>query len=183
MALTIKQENFCNYYIESGNASDAYRRAYSCEKMKDETVNRNSFDLLNNNKITTRVKELQSTLLDKSDITKARILTELRAIVFADIRDYVLFDGTKVKFKAFDKLTNEQAKAIESIKQTKDGVELKLYGKSWSIEKVCKMLGFDAPTKTDLTTNGKDLITEMTFTLDPRCTHKLSINESEADNS
>ena len=38
--LTIKQENFCNYYIESGNASDAYRRAYSCEKMKDETVNR-----------------------------------------------------------------------------------------------------------------------------------------------
>ncbi|WFE87228.1 terminase small subunit [Parabacteroides chongii] len=26
MPLTIKQENFCNYYLECGNASEAYRR-------------------------------------------------------------------------------------------------------------------------------------------------------------
>jgi phage terminase small subunit len=150
MALTIKQENFCNYYIESGNASDAYRRAYDCEKMTSESINRKSVELLNNGKITARVAELKSILQAKSDITKERILTELSAIVFADIRDYVTFDGKSVKFKAFSELTNEQAKAIESIKQSKDGIELKLYGKNWSIEKVCKMLGFDSPTKVEM---------------------------------
>ena len=38
--LTIKQENFCNYYLECGNASEAYRRAYSCSNMKGDTINR-----------------------------------------------------------------------------------------------------------------------------------------------
>ena len=52
-------------------------------------------------------------------------------------------------------LSNEQAKAIESIKQTKEGFELKLHGKNWSIEKVCKMLGFDVPVKVELNSNFK----------------------------
>jgi len=34
MKLTIKQEKFCNLYIELGNASEAYRQSYNCEKMK-----------------------------------------------------------------------------------------------------------------------------------------------------
>ncbi|WFE85066.1 terminase small subunit [Parabacteroides chongii] len=46
MPLTIKQENFCNYYLECGNASEAYRRAYSCSKMKDESVNSRAYELL-----------------------------------------------------------------------------------------------------------------------------------------
>lgn len=29
--LTLKQKNFCDYYIELGNASEAYKKAYSCE--------------------------------------------------------------------------------------------------------------------------------------------------------
>jgi len=35
---TQKQENFCLAYIECGNASEAYRRAYDAEYMKPETV-------------------------------------------------------------------------------------------------------------------------------------------------
>lgn len=44
MRLSIKQENFCNYYIECGNASESYRRAYSCKNMKDNTVNRKAIE-------------------------------------------------------------------------------------------------------------------------------------------
>jgi len=40
--LTIKQEAFCQAYIEKGNASEAYRMAYAADKMKPETVNRNA---------------------------------------------------------------------------------------------------------------------------------------------
>lgn len=66
--LTIKQENFCNYYIESGNTSDAYRRAYSCEKMKDKQVWEESCKLLSNPKVAQRVKELQEEQKNKSDL-------------------------------------------------------------------------------------------------------------------
>ena len=148
--LTIKQENFCNFYVESGNASDAYRRAYSCDKVTSKSINELASSLLTNVKVASRVTELKAILQSKSDITKERILKELSAIVFADIRDYVIYDGKSVRFKAFDLLTNEQAKAIESIKQTPSGIELKLHGKNWSIEKVCKMLGFDAPIKQEV---------------------------------
>lgn len=147
MKLTIKQENFCNYYIESGNASDAYRRAYDCEKMANETINVKSSELLKSGNVSVRVNELKTILQSKSDITKDAILNELRSIVFADIRDYVEFEDEVLRFKPFSELTDSQAKAIESIKQTKEGFELKLHGKNWSIEKVCKMLGFDAPTQ------------------------------------
>ena len=33
--LTLKQENFCQYYVDiEGNASEAYRMAYNASKMK-----------------------------------------------------------------------------------------------------------------------------------------------------
>ena len=150
MALTIKQENFCNYYVESGNASDAYRRAYSCDKMKDEAVVVEASKLKDSPNVSLRIDELKANLQSKSDITKERILNELSSIVFADIRDYVVFENEELKFKPFSELTDSQAKAIESIKQTRDGFELKLHGKNWSMEKVCKMLGFDMPTVSEV---------------------------------
>ena len=150
MALTIKQENFCNYYVESGNASDAYRRAYSCDKMKDEAVVVEASKLKDSPNVALRIDELKAKLQSNSDITKERILNELSSIVFADIRDYVEFDGEAPKFKSFSQLTDSQAKAIESIKQTANGIELKLHGKNWSMEKVCKMLGFDMPTVSEV---------------------------------
>ena len=49
--LTPKQESFCLSYIETGNASEAYRLNYDTENMKPATVNRNAKALLDNNKI------------------------------------------------------------------------------------------------------------------------------------
>jgi len=77
MALTIKQEKFCNLYIELGNASEAYRQSYNCQKMKDETVNRTANALLNDRKITARIDELRSDLAKRHDITKDTLITEL----------------------------------------------------------------------------------------------------------
>ncbi len=60
MTPTPKQENFCRTYIETGNASEAYRRAYYAERMKPATVNRAAKELLDNPKIAARVKALQA---------------------------------------------------------------------------------------------------------------------------
>jgi len=45
-------------------------------------------------------------------------------------------------FKPFDQLTEEQLMCIESIKDTRNGIELKLHGKDWTIEKIAKHIGF-----------------------------------------
>ncbi len=77
MALTIKQEKFANIYIELGNASEAYRQSYNCQKMKDETVNRTANALLNDRKITARIDELRNELAKRHDITKDTLIIEL----------------------------------------------------------------------------------------------------------
>jgi phage terminase small subunit len=97
--LTPKQEAFCHAYIETGNASEAYRRTFDAGKMQPETINRKAIELLNNGKITARVKALQGELKSKSDITKERILNELAKIGFADI------DNLNAKIKALEAIS------------------------------------------------------------------------------
>jgi phage terminase small subunit len=157
--LTPKQEAFCHKYIEAGNASEAYRHAYSCAKMKPNTIKRKAKELIDHNKISATIRLLRSELKKNSDIRKEDILEELSCVAFSDIRDYVDFDGTKITFKDFSKLTDKQAKAIEGIKQNAHGIELKLHGKSWTIERICKMLGYDEPDQLQVSEKGSVPIT------------------------
>ena len=75
--LTTKQEKFCKTFIETGNASEAYRQSYDCQKMKGPTINRNAVALLDNTKITTRVRELQLNLQKKFEVTVQSLSKEL----------------------------------------------------------------------------------------------------------
>lgn len=145
MKLSVKQENFCNFYIECGNASEAYRRAYSCSNMKDESINVKAVELLNNGKITVRVKELQEELKKKSDITKEEVLNMLKSFMYADIRNFLTIKNGNVIFKDSEDWTDEMAMQVESVKQGKEGIEIKLNGRAWTIQRICKMLGFDSP--------------------------------------
>lgn len=145
MKLSVKQEKFCNYYIECGNASEAYRRAYSCSNMKDESINVKAVELLKNGKITVRVKELQEELKRKSDITKEEVLNMLKSFMYADIRNFLTIKNGNVIFKDSEDWTDEMAMQVESVKQGKDGIEIKLNGRTWTIQRICKMLGFDSP--------------------------------------
>lgn len=77
MALTVKQEKFCQAYVETGNASEAYRSAYSADKMKHETINKRASELLNNREVTGRVSELQQEHRTKHNITVSDLLREL----------------------------------------------------------------------------------------------------------
>ena len=78
--LTQKQENFCLAYIETGNASEAYRRVYNAKGMKPETVNRNAKALLDNNKIATRLEELRKPVTESAQITLAQHLSTLEEL-------------------------------------------------------------------------------------------------------
>ena len=150
MKLSVKQENFCNYYIETGNASEAFRRAYECGNMKDKVIWVKACETLKKEKIQARIEELRKEVKSQSDISKEKILEELRCIAFADIRDFLEIKDGKVIFKDSEKWTGEMSRAVESVRVTREGIEIKLNGKAWSISRICKILGYDEPTKIDI---------------------------------
>lgn len=69
MALTQKQEAFCLAYIETGNASEAYRRSYNAEKMNANSIGRKAKELIDNVKITARLEELRAPVRKKALLT------------------------------------------------------------------------------------------------------------------
>ena len=150
MALTLKQTNFCNYYIELGNASEAYRRAYNCENMNNNTINKLAFELIENPNVAPIIAEFKAKLQAKHDYTQDEAIKQLTTIARCDISEFVEWDGNVLNWKPFEDLTKEQKSCIESVKMTKDGLELKIYGKVQTIERISKMLGFEAAIKNDL---------------------------------
>ena len=80
-ALTPKQERFCQKYIETGNASEAYRQAYNVANMKPESVNRKAKELIDNVKITARIEALQAEHKARHILTIDTILNDLQNIV------------------------------------------------------------------------------------------------------
>lgn len=77
MSLTQKQEKFCQAYIETGNASEAYRTAYAADKMKPEAVHVKASELLSNGKVTVRVAELKAEVRARHDVTVDSLIREL----------------------------------------------------------------------------------------------------------
>ena len=77
MALTPKQENFCLAYLETGNASEAYRRSYNAQNMKPESINVNACKLLSDAKIAQRLDELRAPVIAKAQLTVEDLLREL----------------------------------------------------------------------------------------------------------
>jgi phage terminase small subunit len=80
MALTIKQENFCLAYIETNNASDAYRRSFNADKMKSVTINKRASEFLNRRDIAGRIQELRKPAIDAAQITLKEHLNALKKL-------------------------------------------------------------------------------------------------------
>jgi len=78
--LTPKQEKFCLTYLETGNASEAYRQVYNTSKMKKTTIGRKAFELLENGKITAKINELKAPAIEKAEFTVENHLNRLAAL-------------------------------------------------------------------------------------------------------
>ncbi|MFC3947272.1 terminase small subunit [Serratia entomophila] len=77
MNLTLKQEAFCQAYIETGNASEAYRSSYAAENMKPDAIHVQASKLLNNPKIALRVAGLRGEIKERHSVTVDSLLAEL----------------------------------------------------------------------------------------------------------
>nr|DAU07276.1 MAG TPA: Terminase small subunit [Caudoviricetes sp.] len=177
--LTIKQEKFCNKYLECGNASEAYCFAYGCKGWSDESVNVAASKLLKTAKVSLRVKQLQAQLAEKELITKEELIRLNVSIINADVLDFVDADmvdmqteyGVRqvasISFQDLKSLPPEKRRLIQSIKIDRSGSPVvELMDKSKAIETINRMLGYNAPEKTANTdTKGND-IPQPTFNTD-----------------
>lgn len=66
-SLTPKQEAFVLVYLETGNASAAYRRSYNAESMTEEAINVEASRLLKNPKIALRLGVVQQRVQAKAE--------------------------------------------------------------------------------------------------------------------
>ena len=77
MALTPKQEAFALAYVETGNASEAYRRAYNAGNMKPEVIANKTSALLKRGDVRVRVEMAQAKAVERHETTVDDILREL----------------------------------------------------------------------------------------------------------
>jgi phage terminase small subunit len=75
--LTAKQEAFCKSYIETGNATEAYRRAYDAKGMADNVIHVKACELLKHGKVAVRIKTLQAKHAERHEITVNDLVKEL----------------------------------------------------------------------------------------------------------
>ena len=88
MTLTQKQETFTLAYVETGNASEAYRRAYNVgENTKAETVWRKASELLSVGKVTARVSELQAEAAERTMVTVESLTVKLEEARLHALKD------------------------------------------------------------------------------------------------
>ena len=77
--MTPKQEAFARAYVETGNASEAYRRAYDAQRMKNEAIAVNACKLLKDAKVALMVERLQLKHQKRHEITVDSITEMLKA--------------------------------------------------------------------------------------------------------
>jgi phage terminase small subunit len=74
--LTPKQEKFAQKYVETGNASEAYRQSYNAQNMQPDSIHVNASKLLSDAKIALRVEQLQSAHRERHDVTVDSLTTK-----------------------------------------------------------------------------------------------------------
>lgn len=146
MKLTPKQEAFAQAYIETGNASEAYRRAYEVSSTtKANTIEKRACELLKHGKVGGRIAELQAAHQKRHEVTVDRILSEYVKIAFADAGDYFDWGPDGVTVKSKSELTPAQRAVVAEVSQTvteKGGtIRVKLHDKQTALAALGKHLG------------------------------------------
>jgi len=82
--LTAKQHAFVLAYLETGNASESYRRAYNVSRMKEGTINNAAYEMLRVPHISLRVNELRERAVNTAVLDRAGVINLITEIATAD---------------------------------------------------------------------------------------------------
>lgn len=162
--LTDKQEKFVQELLKGKSQREAYRIAYpTSNKWKENIVDIKASQLFSNDMVKLRYNELHDKIIKKAEneciVTATDVLRELTKIGFANITDYLEVKEMEVvtgydkndkpvinNMKMVDvyetaRIHKEKLGAIAEIKQTKDGIAIKMHDKVKALEDIAKHLG------------------------------------------
>ena len=129
MKLTAKQIRFVDEYLVDLNATQAAIRAGYSEKTAAATAAR----LLRNVNIQNEISRRQKDLQKRTEVSQDRVVKELARIAFADASVVCVTD--------FNKLTDDQRAAIQGVRPTNFGWEIKLCDKIKALELLGRHIG------------------------------------------
>lgn len=168
--LTPKQEMFCYEYLANGfNATKAAIKAGYSKKTARSIATEN----LAKPAIKARIQEMKENLAETAGVSALMIVKEHLKIMNAS--QGKIRNGW-MKLKDFEELDDDIKSCIQEVttkevkKRVKKGqppevetyVRIKLYDKQKSMEALANMLGFNAPTKNEITgANGADLFMQL----------------------
>ena len=155
--LTIKQEKFAQGLFSGLSQREAYKQSYDAENMLDKTIDEKACLLANEDKVKTRIKELEDELKYRNMATKERVLAEYAKIGFADIKDFLSFktEKTVVDYddngqpifgykQVVDTKPSEEidGSMVNEVSISKDGTfKFKLHDKKAALDMIGKHLG------------------------------------------
>lgn len=170
LGLTEKNKIFCREYIFDWNGSRAYKIAYP--DISEENARIAASKLLTKVNIQQYIKDIQNNLEELAGISRLKVISEHMKMAFSSIAH---LHNTWIERKEFEKLTDEQKDCIAEIdtkiqRKTEwewdeaegkkipvpyevEYIKVKLYDKQKSLDAINKMLGYDAPIKTELNMN------------------------------
>lgn len=157
MALTAKQKRFCEEYIVDLNATQAAIRAGYSENTASET----GYENLRKPQMAEYIQELMDERAKRTEITADMVLKEYAKIGFSNITDYlkvsvkprpvtvetadgsmtIMEDMQGVDLFDTDTIDLEKMRAVAEIKQTRDGIALKLHDKKGALDSIARHLG------------------------------------------
>ena len=161
--LNDRQEKFCYEYVLHLNATKAAINAGYSEKTAYSIGSEN----LKKPEIQERIRRMQDNLSETSGISALRVLKEHEKIGFTSIAH---LHRTWITRTDFESLTDDQKSAIKSISTkvvkanigSKDEpeivdveyVKIELFDKQKSLDAINQMLGYNAPTETNISGDG-----------------------------
>lgn len=163
MALTAKQEQFCREYLIDLNATQAAIRSGYSEKTAKQIGQEN----LTKPDLQEYIQSLMDERSKRTEITADMVLKEYAKIGFSNITDYLQVttrsrivdyeeiasdDGSStlkpitelmqgVDFFDTEGVDPEKMRAVAEIKQTRDGIALKLHDKKGALDSIARHLG------------------------------------------
>ena len=136
--LTPKQRKFAEEYVNTGNASEAYRRAYDVSETTSlDTIKVNSSKLLADTNIILTVKELQKKEAESFQITRKEVADGY----FKMIKSWEYLMDLAAK----ENLTKDQKAKFYLLKEMVKGSDYR-----GAYDSIAKMFGLNAPDKQEI---------------------------------
>ena len=157
MALTAKQRSYVEGRISCLDPVEAYRAAYSTQKMSPPAIRVEAYRLEKHPAVALQVTSAQQRIIQRVEkrtaVTVSRVVEEYARIAFADMRRYASVTPGGVRLRDSTDWTDDDAAAVAELGQStsKDGgsIRFKLHNKVAALDSLAKHLGMfgDDPTR------------------------------------